>query len=176
MNITAEDAHAYVVYQTGALQAALKIHGMDLNHIKPHGAFYSILKQDKVIAEAVADAIKQLSSNPMLYWPAPTDAALPTAAKKLGVRVIGEIYPDLQYDNDGSLVIQRKKHQTDTDFAVRQVRQFVQSGTVSSIEGKTVELEAESICIHGDGPNALEITDAIINELNNLNCEIKSII
>ena len=90
--------------------------------------------------------------------------------------MIGEIYPDLQYDNDGSLVIQRKKHQTDTSFAVRQVKQFVQSGTVSSIDGKTVELEAESICIHGDGPNALEITDAIINELNNLNCEIKSII
>ena len=52
MSITAEDAHAYVVYQTGALQAALQMYGMDLNHIKPHGAFYSILKQDKMIAEA----------------------------------------------------------------------------------------------------------------------------
>ena len=175
MNITAEDAHAYVVYQTGALQAALQVNGMDLNHIKPHGAFYSILKQDEIIAEAVADAIKCLSSSPMLYWPAPTDAALPTAAKKLGVRVIGEIYPDLQYDNDGSLVIQRKKHETDTDFAVKQVRQFVETGTVSSIEGRPVELEAESICIHGDGPNALEITDAIARELKELNCEIKSI-
>ncbi len=175
MSITAEDAHAYVVYQTGALQAALQMYGMDLHHIKPHGAFYSILKQDKTIAEAVADAIKRLSSSPMLYWPAPTDAALPTAAKKLGIRVIGEIYPDLQYDDDGSLVIQRKKHETDADFAVKQVRQFVQTGTVSSIEGKPVELEAESICIHGDGPNALEITDAIIKELKELNCEIKSI-
>ena len=55
------------------------------------------------------------------------------------------------------------------------MRQFVQTGTVSSIEGKPVELEAESICIHGDGPNALEITDAIIKELKELNCEIKSI-
>ena len=175
MNITAEDAHAYVVYQTGALQASLKIHGMKLNHIKPHGAFYSILKHDKGIAEAVADAINQLSDKPMLYWPAPTNAALPTAAKQLGIRVIGEIYPDLQYDDDGALVIQRKKHETDINFAVKQVEQFAQTRTVSSLNGKAVELDAESICIHGDGPNALEITDAIITKLKNLDCAIKSI-
>lgn len=107
MNITPEDAYAYVVYQTGALQAALRANGMKLHHIKPHGAFYSVLRTNEALAEAVADAIVAIADQPMLYWPAPTDAAMPVAARKRGIRVVGEIYPDLTYAPDGSLVLQR---------------------------------------------------------------------
>ena len=70
MNITPEDAYAYVVYQVGALQGALATQGMKLHHIKPHGAFYSVLKTDEQLASAVAQAIKELSDDPILYWPA----------------------------------------------------------------------------------------------------------
>lgn len=172
MNITPEDAHAYVVYQTGALQAALKVHGMTLHHIKPHGAFYSILRTDEALAEAVADGIASLSETPMLYWPAPTDAAMPVAAKKRGIRVVGEIYPDLQYAPDGSLVLQRAKHETDTAFAAAQVRRYVESGKVEATDGSLIALDAESLCIHGDGPNATEVGDAVRAALDELNCTI----
>jgi len=104
MKISAEDAYAYVVYQVGALQATLATEGMRLHHVKPHGAFYSVLKTDDELAEAVAEAIMQLSPEPMLYWPAPTDSALPRAVRKRGGRVVGEIYVDLEYAPDGSLV------------------------------------------------------------------------
>ena len=77
MKISPEDAYAYVVYQVGALQATLAVEGMRLHHVKPHGAFYSVLKADEELADAVAEAIGQLSPEPMLYWPAPTDSALP---------------------------------------------------------------------------------------------------
>ena len=80
MNITPEDAYAYVVYQVGALQASLATQGLKLHHIKPHGAFYSVLKTQTELADAVAEAIQKLSDQPMLYWPAPTSAALPSAA------------------------------------------------------------------------------------------------
>ncbi|MGR8920160.1 MAG: 5-oxoprolinase subunit PxpA [Gammaproteobacteria bacterium] len=172
MNITPEDAHAYVVYQTGALQAALKVHGMRLHHIKPHGAFYSVLRTDEALAEAVAEGIAALTDTPMLYWPAPTDAAMPTAARRHGIRVVGEIYPDLHYAADGSLVIQRTKHETDVEFAAAQVRRFVETGKVEAMDGSLVELDAESLCIHGDGPNATEVGDAVRAALADLGCKI----
>ena len=121
MNISAEDAYAYTVYQTGALQAALKVNGMILHHVKPHGAFYSVLKTDEALAAAVADAISQLSDKPMLYWPAPTDAAVPSAARKKGIRVVGEIYSYLHYAPDGSLIIQPATPETDIQFAHAQL-------------------------------------------------------
>jgi UPF0271 protein len=172
MNITPEDAHAYVVYQTGALQAALKVHGMRLHHIKPHGAFYSVLRTDEALAAAVADGIAALSDIPILYWPAPTDAAMPAAARKKGIRVVGEMYPDLHYAPDGALVLQRSKQLTDTVFAAAQVKRFVESGQVAATDGTLITLDAESLCIHGDGPNATDVGDAVRAALAELGCAI----
>jgi 5-oxoprolinase (ATP-hydrolysing) subunit A len=172
MNITAEDAYAYVVYQVGALQASLAVEGMKLHHIKPHGAFYSVLKSNEELAEAVAEGILKLSDAPMLYWPAPTTAALPTACKRRGIRVVGEIYPDLQYAPDGALVIQRHKHLTDVAFAASQVECYVTTGKVQAMDGSLVELDAESLCIHGDGPNCVEVAIAIQERLKALGCKI----
>jgi len=172
MNISAADAHAYVVYQTGALSAALRIHGMKLHHVKPHGAFYSVLRTDETLATAVAEAIALLSDQPMLYWPAPLDAAMPVAARRKGIRVVGEIYPDLQYAPDGSLVLQRAKHVTDVAFAAAQVKRYVQTGKVEAIDGSLIALDAESLCIHGDGPNAVEVGNAVRCALDEIGCRI----
>ncbi len=175
MNIDKDDAYAYMIYQTGALQAALKSEGMSLHHVKPHGAFYSLLRDDEILAKAVAEAICSFEGNPLLYWPAPTSAALPTIAKEMGIKVVGEIYPDLQYAADGSLILQRAKHETDVQFAAAQVEQYIKNGTVSSIENSQVTLDAESICIHGDGPNAREVADAVRKQLNSLGCKIEPV-
>ncbi len=176
MNITPEDAYAYVVYQVGALQASLATQGMRLHHIKPHGAFYSVLKAQAELAEAVAEAIEKLSDSPMLYWPAPTSAALPSACKKRGIRVVGEIYPDLHYAADGSLVIQRHKQATDVRFACAQVKRYVESGNVEAMDGSLVALDAESLCIHGDGPNSVAVAQAIQKTLQEIGCQIQPVI
>ncbi|MGB1883984.1 MAG: 5-oxoprolinase subunit PxpA [Gammaproteobacteria bacterium] len=172
MNITPEDAHAYVLYQTGALQAALQKNGMRLHHIKPHGAFYSVLRTEEELAAAVAEAIASFPDTPMLYWPAPTTAAMPEAARKAGIRVVGEIYPDLQYAPDGTLVIQRTKHETDTAFAAAQVKRYVESGKVEALDGSLIPLDAESLCIHGDGPNSTDVGDAVRKTLDEIGCKI----
>ena len=89
--------------------------------------------------------------------------------------MVGEIYPDLQYSPDGTLIIQREKHLTDVSFASEQVGLYVTSGKVKAVDGSLVELDAESICIHGDGPNATEVGDAINHKLKDLNCDTKAI-
>jgi 5-oxoprolinase (ATP-hydrolysing) subunit A len=170
MKISPEDAYAYVVYQVGALQATLATEGMRLHHVKPHGAFYSVLKTDEELAEAVAEAIGQLSPEPMLYWPAPTDSALPQAVRKRGGRVVGEIYVDLEYAPDGSLVIQRTKHSTDVAKVIAQVQSYIDTGKVLAQDGTAISLDAESICVHGDGPNAVDVARAVRRTLEEAGC------
>jgi len=175
MNLTREDAYSYVVYQTGALQATLHVNDMGLHHVKPHGAFYSVLRTDEALADAVSEAIAQLTDHPMLYWPAPTDSALPAAAKRRGIRVVGEIYPDLTYAPDGGLILQRAKHETDLDFAAGQVKRYVETGKVEAVDGTLVGLDAESICVHGDGPNAVEVVQAVGRALDGCGCKIEAV-
>jgi UPF0271 protein len=160
--LTPEEAAAYIRYQTGSLQAFLDAEGLPLHHVKPHGALAFYLREDESVADAVADAVAGFGPGVAFYFPAPvTGVALCDALRARGVRVVGEIYPDLSYSPEGDLVIQRAKHQTDVEFAAAQVRRFLTDGTVEAEDGSAVALEAESICVHGDGPNAIEVAAAV---------------
>lgn len=160
MAISPDDAYAYILYQAGALQGVAQTLGETIHHIKPHGALYSILCSNEKLAAAAVQAILDFSADVMVYWPGPASAALPTEARQRGIRVVGEIYPDLDYAPDGSLILQRAKHETDVDKAYRQVRLWLDEGLVQAADGSRLEVEAESICIHGDGPNALDVVRA----------------
>jgi UPF0271 protein len=160
--LSPEEAAAYIRYQTGALAAFLEAEGLPLHHVKPHGALAFYLRDDDGVADAVADAIAGFGPGVAFYFPAPvTGVALCDALRVRGVRVVGEIYPDLSYSPEGDLVIQRSKHQTDVGFAAAQVRRFLNDGHVEAEDGSPVALEAESICVHGDGPNAIEVAEAV---------------
>ncbi len=110
MDISADDAYAMVVYQVGALKAFLEASGMSLHHVKPHGALYVMLHDQEEVAAAVAEAIRDTCPAPLLYWPAPVEMhALPRAARKLGIEVVGEVYFDLGYSDEAKLIVERKK-------------------------------------------------------------------
>jgi UPF0271 protein len=150
-----------VLYQTGALQAVLAAEGMTLHHLKPHGAFYSILREDEPLAAAFCEAAVALMPEPVVYWPEGPELALPRAARERGIRVVMEVYVDMAYAADGSIVIQREKHATDVDAAAAQIRRFLEQGMVLTADGTLIPLEAESICVHGDGPNAPQVIEAL---------------
>lgn len=162
MAISAEDAYAYIAYQVGALQAILKARGATLHHVKPHGSLAMMLMTEVDVADAVAAAIADTCDDPILYLPGPLKGvAVAEAAAKYGVRTVPEVYPDLSYDDDGGLVIQRQKQHTPVDSVVDQITRFLNDGKVQTLSGKLIDLEAESICVHGDGPNAAEVIDAL---------------
>ncbi len=162
MRIGAEEAYAYVLYQAGALKGLLDARGMSLHHVKPHGALYLMLNEEQDLAEAVARAILKVCPGPRLYWPAPVSGlALPEVARKAGIEVIPEVYFDLEYDERGQLILQRQKIPVDLDRARVRVREFMQSGRVTTAGGNKLELDARSICIHGDGANAPELLAVI---------------
>ena len=113
MRISGDDMYGYIVYQVGALQATLAVNEMTLHHVKPHGALYAMLRDDDELGEAAASALVDLGS-PLSYFPAPVaSTAFGRAAAARGLDVVGEIYPDLAYEDDATLVLQRSKHHTD---------------------------------------------------------------
>ena len=162
MDISPDDAYAMVVYQTGALKGFLEAKGMVLHHVKPHGALYNMLHDQEEVAAAVAEAIRDTCPVPLLYWPAPIEMhALPRAARKLGIDVVGEVYFDLGYSDEAKLIVERKKTVKDLEDISRRLRRFLAEGVVEAQSGKAIPLEAGTICVHGDGPNSVELTKAI---------------
>ncbi len=162
MDITPDDAYAMVVYQVGALTAFVEARGMVLHHVKPHGALYAMLHDQEEVAAAVAKAIRDTCPAPLLYWPAPVEMhALPRAARKLGIDVVGEVYFDLAYDDEAKLIVERKKTAKDLGDVARRLRRYLKERVVESVSGKAISLEAETICVHGDGPNSVEIARTI---------------
>ncbi|MCW2794320.1 MAG: LamB/YcsF family protein [Nocardioides sp.] len=160
--LSPDEVEAYLTYQVGALRAFLDTEGMQLNHVKPHGAFYAFLRDDEVAGRAGAAAVHAVAPDAAIIWPAPaTGTAFCDELRQLGHTVVADLYPDLSYDENGTIVIQRKIRETDVDFAVSQVRRFLESGQVETEAGTTVDMEAGSICVHGDGSHAVEVATAI---------------
>lgn len=173
MAVTAEELYAYWLYQIGSLQAMLHAHGMALNHAKPHGAMYTIVRGDDELGEAAAQAVAEAAPGAVVYWPTREDA-FGRAAQRRGIPVVTEIYPDLKYRPDGSLIIEREKAHLDLDHAAEQVRRFVAEGVVQAVDGSLLEVDATSICIHGDGPNAIEVATTVRRVLEEAGCTVRA--
>ena len=174
MDVTAEDLHAYVVYQSGALEAFLRPHGLTLNHVKPHGALYPMLNRSEDLAVAAVDAMFAVMERPALYWPAGSqDRALLRVARERGVQVVREFYPDSRYGADGETVVERHREPKSPDAAEAALRRFLAAGEVETIDGTTIPLAAESVCVHGDGPTAVAIVERVVALLEELGLPLR---
>lgn len=169
IDLAPADLHAYIVYQSGALEAFLRPHGLRLNHVKPHGALYPMLNARDDLAAAAVDAFFELMDEPVLYWPAGSeDRALLRACAERGVTVVREYYPDSRYGPDGETVVEHSREPMDADLAEAAIRRFLETGAVETVDGGSLRLEAESVCVHGDGPSAVEIVDRVVKVLGEL--------
>jgi UPF0271 protein len=130
------------------------------------------LRDREDLGAAAADALVDLG-RPLVYFPAPVDrGAFLLAAKERGIPVAGEIYPDLSYTAEGRVVVQRQKQATDIEQATQQVRRWIADGHVLAEDGTEVPMQAESICVHGDGPNAVEVARAVRQTIEDCGCAV----
>ena len=157
MAASPEEIADYVVYQAGAISAFAEAAGGTLQHVKPHGALYTTIIDSPEHAEAVADAVSSLGSDVILLMPQDVEPA----AARAGVPFVPEGYVDLDYDASGKLVLERVKQVRDPREMGERALRLVRDGTVRTIDGGELRLRAESICVHGDAPNAPEIAQAI---------------
>jgi UPF0271 protein len=161
MAISEQDAYNYVLYQAGALQAFVKAAGNTLHHVKPHGALYNQAAKDIKLARGIARAVKDLGSEVILYGLA--RSCLVDAAKEINVPVWQEVFADRRYTKEGFLVPRSQAGAIieDENQALKQVLGMAHESTVKAIDGNEIRIQADTLCIHGDNPHAVEFAKRI---------------
>lgn len=161
MAITPNDAYNYVLYQAGALQAFIRAQGGKLHHVKPHGALYNQAARDINLARAIAQATKDLGDGIILYGLA--SSCYVEAAQEVGVSLWQEVFADRRYTPEGYLVPRKQANaliETE-DEAIKQVLRMANESEVVALDGAIVKVQADTLCIHGDGPSALDFVRKI---------------
>ena len=157
MKIGREELTNCLLYQIGALKAFLDAEGMKLYHIKPHGSLYGMAARSEEVAKAVADAAK--------VFGVPVMGMVGTLHEKVyqaeGLEFISEYYADLDYDDQGMVIITREHHAFDPKRAAERALRAVKEGVTVSVNAKEVRVRADCICVHSDTPNAVELAQAV---------------
>ncbi|MBL9205430.1 MAG: LamB/YcsF family protein [Opitutaceae bacterium] len=146
-----------------------------VRHVKPHGALYNQAGRDPMIAEAIASAVLRL--DPRLVLVGLSGGALTAAGRRLGLQVADEVFADRTYEPDGTLTprsVPGAVH-LQASAAVAQVMRLVTLGTVTSRHGTTLPLRADTVCIHGDGTNALEFAKTIHRSLRQAGVDLRPV-
>ena len=159
MKISPQEMYDLVVYQAGAVEGFARAAGSRLHHIKCHGALYNMAANDEGLSDAMARAAKDLGA--MLY--VLSKSTNYDVAKRLGVRVCGEVFADRGYSDDGTLAPRDKPGGMveDADKAVAQALAMVEDGYVTSLSGKRVPVAVDTLCLHGDQPGAAAFARAL---------------
>lgn len=156
MKMSAEEIYNLTIYQIGALAAIAKACDTKVVHVKPHGALYNMAAKDKSIAEAVVDAV--VAVDPALVLFGLAGSLLVKVGKEKGLQVVEEVFADRTYQPDGSLTPRSQTNAIihDPDLAISRVIRMVREGKVEGVDGTDIEIKADTICIHGDEPRALD--------------------
>ena len=168
IKISPEQVYDLVSNQIKILQKISTDNNAVLHHVKPHGALYNMASKDKALAKATADAVKVCNKNLILFGL--SNSLLISEAKVIGLKTASEVFADRTYQDDGSLTPRSKPNALleNVDEVIQQVLMIVKEGKVKTVSGKEIPIDAETICIHGDGNNAVEFAKAIRNTLGPL--------
>jgi UPF0271 protein len=157
MKMDRDELAACIIYQVGALKAFLDAEGMPLNHIKPHGALYLVASREEMVAEAICDAA-EIFAVPLLGMAYTVHERVYT---RRNIGFISEYYGDLDYADDGSLIVTRTHLARDADQAATRALRAVEQGKAVSMGGRDLPVRADSVCVHSDTPGAVEIVKQV---------------
>jgi len=175
MRIEPHEAYDLVLYQIGALDAFVRVAGGRLHHVKPHGALYNMAARDAALASAIARAVRDYESSLVLFGLAGSE--LIRAGRDAGLAVANEVFADRTYQADGSLTPRTRPDALihDEATAVAQALSMIHTGRVRSVDGKDLTIQADTLCIHGDAPNALRFARAIRAALSQAGVTVRAV-
>ncbi|OBI82232.1 LamB/YcsF family protein [Mycobacterium sp. E740] len=161
IDLPPEELAADVIYQIGALQAIAHAAGSRVSYVKPHGALYNTIVTDDVQAQAVAGAVHAV--DPSLPVLGLDGSAFFRAAEQRGLRCVPEAFADRAYHADGRLVSRREPDAVlhDPPEIADRVAAMVLTGRVDAVDGSSIPITVNSVCVHGDSPGAVQIAAAV---------------
>ena len=161
MDVASSDLVADVIYQIGALQGLAQAAGTSIGYVKPHGALYNTIAHDSAQARDVIAAIRAVDANLALV--ALAGSPLVRWAQDAGLRVVAEAFADRAYTPQGTLVSRREPGAVlhDSALVASRMLRLVRDGVVEAVDGSLARVQAQSICVHGDSPGAVEMARAV---------------
>jgi 5-oxoprolinase (ATP-hydrolysing) subunit A len=165
MNLSASEVFALVAYQAGAFQALATAAGAPMNHVKPHGALYNMAARDKTLADAIAHGVLAVGSKLILF--AAGGSQLEKAAQDIQIQTACEVFADRNYMPDGSLVSRSSPDAFvhDPVEAADRVLRMLREHKIRAINGADIPIVVETICVHGDNPEAVEFVQKLREQL-----------
>jgi len=176
MDMTPDEVYDMVLYQVDLLSKIALEEGAKVTHVKPHGALYNMAAEDVLLAKAIARAVRAVDNKLALFGL--SGSYLIQEGKNVNLQTVNEAFADRTYLDDGTLTPRSEKNALieEKDSSLQQALQLVMKQTVKSTSGKTIPLVAETICIHGDGQNALVFAKNIYKGLKAHNIFLKNTI
>ena len=162
--LKSDEIESIVLYQVSALKGIIETYGVKLNHVKPHGALYNMATIDDNIAEVIVLAIKKIDPNLKLYGPSKMNWK--KISEKHGIKYVSEVFSDRNYNEDLTLVDRKNENSmiTRVENSIEHISRMLYEGKVKTITNKLVDIDVETICIHGDQPNAPIFAKKIFNK------------
>ena len=173
---TPEEIYNMIIYQIGALTAFCKVNDLKMQHVKPHGALYNHASVNRDAAKAICNAVNDLDSSLIIFGL--SGSVMIDEAMKLKLKVAQEVFADRNYMDDGTLTPRTMKNAMiyDENAAVKRVIRMIIKKEVETVTGKIIPIDADTVCVHGDGSKALLFTQKLKKELREHNISIKSIL
>lgn len=157
MALTPDEVENLIVYQTGALTGYLRRAGLPLSHIKPHGALWGMLAEDDDLMRAAARAVR--------VFDVPFFGLAGTAHERIcaeaDIEFVAELYVDMDYNPDGTLALVRSAHLTDPAAAAQRVASALAGEPIAAIDGSPLTLRFDTVCIHSDAPNSVDVARSV---------------
>ncbi|WNW09601.1 5-oxoprolinase subunit PxpA [Pseudomonas sp. DTU_2021_1001937_2_SI_NGA_ILE_001] len=172
INAPAQELVDDIIYQLGALREMARVQGVELQHIKPHGALFMHLARDEEAARLLVQTLRQLAPQLLLYCL--PDSVICHVAEELGQPVVREFYADREYDLSGSIVFTRNVRAYDPSVVAARVLRACQEGLVRTVEGEDLAVTFDSICLHSDTPGALDLAEAIRQILDDAGIQVRT--
>jgi UPF0271 protein len=175
MKLSFNELKMYIKYQLGALMAISEVYGIKIQHLKPHGAMYNEAAINYEYAKAISEAIYEVDKNIILLGLA--NSEMINAGKAVGIKTANEVFADRAYMNDGTLAPRNMEGAviTDSDLVIKRAVKMIKEGIVESINGKNISIKAESICVHGDNPKAVDFVKKIRESFEYESVKIKNL-
>ncbi len=175
LHLSTNEIYMLVKKQLEILNTIIVAAGANMHHVKPHGALYNMAAKNPTIAHIIAMAVKDFDTDLIYYGM--SGSVMIEEAKKVGLKTAREVFADRTYQPDGSLTPRTEINAliTDEAFAIQQVLQIVNNKTVTATNGSVIAMHADTVCIHGDGINALRFAAALNNSLQIAGINIKKI-
>ena len=161
LNLPSKEIKKLIIDQINILSEIANEKEMEVTHVKPHGALNNMACEDYELAKIISESIIEV--NKELIFLVPTGSEMEKSGKKLGMKVAAEIFADRNYEDNGNLVSRSKKNAliTDPEIAKKHVIKMVNNQALNCFSGKQIPCEIDSICVHGDGPTAVNTSKII---------------